>query len=350
MRHRAEERRGERLRWAPRLGLGAAVVVSLGLAGCGAERPANGVGVQEAGTAQPAANMARSATNAEPQEAGTAAGSADVAQPERADAGRAPNPGEMVRSVMQAALRGSLPGVPFADGENIDQVMKAWGSPSSQAYAGAGVYFTYRAKDVAFGLNKGEQIFDVRSYAQALRTLTYHEIAGVLGTPGSVRYTQHSYIYLYPAGPDYQLLWVFPRLPNGSRGPTVDHVSVFWPQGTVDLMAATQPAPGVVIDRPPSEREHTVSFHIANAPKGYRLEEIEWIPKQGDAVFDTWTQAVARAEAHATAPGFLAYPNQASMTFVYAPRMKGEVGQIRVIYQATSGAAMLGNSTWLSLS
>ncbi|MCL6488755.1 MAG: YjgB family protein [Alicyclobacillus mali] len=350
MRHRAEERRGERLRWAPRLGLGAAVVVSLGLAGCGAERPANGIGLQEAGTAQPAANVARSATNAEPQGAGTAAGSADVAQPERADAGRAPNPGEMVRSVMQAALRGSLPGVPFADGENIDQVMKAWGSPSSQAYAGAGVYFTYRAKDVAFGLNKGEQIFDVRSYAQALRTLTYHDIAGVLGTPGSVRYTQDSYIYLYPAGPDYQLLWVFPRLPNGSRGPTVDHVSVFWPQGTVDLMAATQPAPGVVIDRPPSEREHTVSFHIANAPKGYRLEEIEWIPKQGDAVFDTWTQAVARAEAHATAPGFLAYPNQASMTFVYAPWMKGEVGQIRVIYQATSGAAMLGNSTWLSLS
>jgi len=70
---------------------------------------------------------------------------------------------------------------------------------------------TYDGKGVAFGLNKGEQIFDVRSYAEVFRTITYHEISGVLGAPGSVRYTHDSYMYLYPAGPDYQLLWVFPR-------------------------------------------------------------------------------------------------------------------------------------------
>ncbi|WP_062309231.1 YjgB family protein [Alicyclobacillus sendaiensis] len=111
-----------------------------------------------------------------------------AAQPKSANASLPPNPREVVQSVMQTALRGSLPGVPFSDGENIEQVMKAWGSPFAQGDGGAGVYVTYRDKGTALGLDQGDQIFDVRSYAPALQALTYEEIAAALGAPGSLAY------------------------------------------------------------------------------------------------------------------------------------------------------------------
>lgn len=324
----------------------AAAVMTTSLAGCGAPAaPQN----QVSGAGAPAQSSTQTANLTPTNEPSTNRATSGALVPQNAAASDVAQPSQsalesLILDTMSAARQGKLPGIPFRDQMNIEQVSSAWGKPSQMSGAGAGVYATYASRGVAFGLNQGDQIFDVRSYASLFRQLTYGEIVGALGAPGTVRYTQTSYIYLYPAGPEYQLLWVFPRMKDGSRGPTVDHVSVFWPRGTIDMMAATQPAPSVAIDRKPVAGSNSFTFHIVQAPKGYQLEELIWLPSHGDAVVNTWTQAVARAAAGATNPGFLVSPSHSTFTFRYSPEMRGQTGQVEVIYQATSGAAMIGNS------
>lgn len=133
-----------------------------------------------------------------------------------------------VRQWMQAAEDGRAVGVLFADRQNIGQVQQAWGKASSQNGAGAGFYFTYDKHHAAFGTNVGDQIFDVRSFAAPLKTITLQDIASVLGSPGLVRRAGGTTIDLYPAGASYQLLWVF----SGSDR-TVSQADVVWPRGTV---------------------------------------------------------------------------------------------------------------------
>ncbi|MCL6453950.1 MAG: YjgB family protein [Alicyclobacillus sp.] len=258
---------------------------------------------------------------------------------------------QLVQQTMAAARQGQVPGIPFTDQSNISDVQQAWGAASQQNEAGAGTYATYNSRHAAFGLNKGEQIFDVRSYAANFQKISYSDIVRVLGNPGTVRQTSDSYIYLYPAGPDYQLLWVFPKLKDGSRGATVDHVSVFWPQGTVNSMAATQPAPGIVINNPPGQTGSLFTFSIQHPPKGYTLEELEWIPANGaaSAVVNTFTQAVNNGQSGNLMPGFNISGDGQTLSFVYPASMKGQSGVVRVIYQAPSGEAMIGESSAVQL-
>ncbi|MFB5193052.1 YjgB family protein [Alicyclobacillus fastidiosus] len=255
---------------------------------------------------------------------------------------------ETVRQASDLAKSGQAVGVPFKVQSNIEAVSSAWGQPAQQSSAGAGIYATFPAHQAAFGLNKGEQIFDVRSSSSAVQSVTLADIEQVLGQPGTVRHTSDSQIYLYPAGPDYQLMWVFAKS-NGSVASHVDHISVFWPQGTVNSMAQTQPAPGVVIDKAPGEAGQLFTFSIANPPKGYQLEELEWIPTSGSAVINTLTQASNNGTNGNSVPGFTINRDGQTLSFRYTDAMRGQTGYVRVIYQDTSGAAMLGQSSTITL-
>lgn len=256
---------------------------------------------------------------------------------------------KLVGQTMALAKQGKVSGIPFVQQSNMSAVNQAWGKPDSQNMAGAGMYASYGARNAAFGFNKGEQIFDLRSYSALFQTVTFADIQSVLGNPGAVRQTSDSYIYMYPAGADYQLLWVFPKLSDASRGVNVNHVSVFWPQGTVDLMAQNDPAPKVVINDKPGRLGSLFTFSIENAPKDYSLAELEWIPDKGSAVVDTTSQAMDNGQTGAQNPGFGISGDGQTLSFVYPSSLKGQSGKVRVIYQNAFGGALLGEGDSVTL-
>lgn len=255
----------------------------------------------------------------------------------------------LVKQIIKLAEQGKTIDIPYAVQQNVGVVQKAWGKPDSQNSAGAGIYATYGSHQAAFGFNKGEQIFDVRSYSSKLKTITLANIEAVLGKPGDIRQTSDSVIYMYPAGPDNQLLWVFSKSSSGAAEKTVNHVSVFWPQGTVDIMAATQPAPSIVMDNAPGSVGSLFTFSIQNPPKGYRLVELEWLPKSGTPIIDTYNEAIANGKSGASNPGFSISGDGSTYSFIYPSSMRNQTGTVRVIYQATSGEAMIGNSQSITL-
>lgn len=244
------------------------------------------------------------------------------------------------------AMQGQVPGVPFADQQNFSAVQNLWGNPDTRDSAGAGIYATYSNHTADFGLNKGEQIFDVRSYSSSIRSLTLQEVESVFGSPGDVRQAGDTVIHMYPAGPDYQLLFVYPKENLGPQS-RVSHISVFWPQGTVNAMAATQSPPTIAFGSADASRR-VLPFRIEHPPSGYHLVELEWLPQQGPALVTTadWAQAPASGSG---VPSFRLAKDSNSCTLQYTAGMRGETGIIRLIYQATSGAAMISDSDKVTL-
>lgn len=114
-------------------------------------------------------------------------------------------PTKEINSIYQAAKRGQVPGLPYVSGKtNISSIENSWGTPTAENAAGAGIYDTsFSGHHAAFGVNKGGQLFDVRSYAANLRPITANDVEQVLGMPGSVHYYAGQSILMYPAGPNY---------------------------------------------------------------------------------------------------------------------------------------------------
>ncbi len=256
---------------------------------------------------------------------------------------------QLVNQIMSLAKEGKVMGVPFIMQSNMEDVYHSWGK-TTETTAGAGIYTTYDSHHTDFGFNKGGQIFDLRSYSKDLQTITQSDITQVLGKPGSVRYTSDSYIYLYPAGADYQLLWVFPKDSAGKPSSHVDHISVFWPEGTVNSMAQTQPAPSVVINNTLGSVGSLFTFSIKDTPKNYHLAELEWIPNNHSAVVNTLSEALINAQnGGKNIPCFNISKDGQTMSFIYSSNMKNQSGYVRVIFQTTSGSAMIGQSPAITL-
>jgi hypothetical protein len=171
-------------------------------------------------------------------------------------------------------------------------------------------------------------------------------VVSALGQPGSILHADGTTIYLYPAGAAHQLLWVF-----AGRKPHVNHVDVVWPQGTVNLMGQTQPNPSIKITATPGHRSPRGSyfgFQITQAPRGYRLSEIEWVPQTGGAVAaETMNQAVRNAHASSLLTGFAL--SGARGAFYYPPSWHGAAGQVQLVYQNVEGSAIIGDSGTITL-
>lgn len=311
----------------------------------------NGQGSTSTGTANQAGVGTNQAGNDVSQSgSGNGASSSGTNSAGGTDSSDASSSGvQLVDQTMALAKQGKLQGVPFAQRSNMGSVYQTWGKADSQSSAGAGTYATYGSHNVALGFNKGVQIFDLRSYSATFQGVTFADIQQALGNPGAVRQSSDSYIYMYPAGPDYQLLWVFSKQSDGSRAPNVDHVSVFWPQGTVDLMAQNDPQPRVIVDNKPGRQGSLFTFSIQNSPNDYHLAEFEWIPNKGSAVVTTFSQATDNGQTGAQNPGFEISGDGKTLSFTYTSALKGQSGTVRLIYQNTAGGALIGESSSITL-
>lgn len=255
----------------------------------------------------------------------------------------------VVKSIDAAAMKGQLVGLPYVSGKStVDEIETAWGQPTSQTSAGAGIYASFSAHNAAFGFNKGEQLFDLRSYAPNLHPITVASVEQVLGRPGAIHYYGEQTILMYPAGPNYQLQWVFDAPTAGSTTPHLDHISVFSPQATVDSMAATGPAPSLTIDSAPGKQGNQFTFTISAPLTGYAVSELEWIGSNGQSVVDTAAQADRNGSISGNT-GFKISENSRTVTFEYPASMDNQAGQVTLIYQNSNGTAMIGSSETITL-
>lgn len=168
------------------------------------------------------------------------AGSKTAAGTTQSDSGSAPAQATLLQQISQLAQQGRVINCQFpVENTVIEDVEKQWGKPDQSNYIGAakGTYVTYLKHNVAFGFNKGEQIFDVRSFDNSVKKITLSQVKAVLGAPANTHHYATQDMLVYPAGSKYQLLFIFPKATQQNPDPALDHYNVFYPRGTVNMMA-----------------------------------------------------------------------------------------------------------------
>ncbi|OPA80134.1 hypothetical protein BVG16_05150 [Paenibacillus selenitireducens] len=153
------------------------------------------------------------------------------------------NTKRLLTNIFESAKQGKVPNIPFAaKNALIDDVQKAWGTADSDSYVGKGVYYVYGGKHATFGVNKGSQIFDVRTDASDIRALTYSDVEAALGKAGSVQTVtagkEKQTLLIYDVNKTFQLKFIFvPEKSAAHPNPHVDHISVYSPEDAKNLMA-----------------------------------------------------------------------------------------------------------------
>jgi hypothetical protein len=146
----------------------------------------------------------------------------------------------LLRDIVQLAGQGKTINCQFpVEATVIETVRDAWGEPDKTEYIAAakGTYDTYADRDAVFGFNKGSQIFDVRSFDDSIKQVTMSKVKEVLGEPENTHHFDTEDMLVYQAGEKYQLLFIFPRADDQDPDPRLDHYNVFYPRGTVNMMA-----------------------------------------------------------------------------------------------------------------
>lgn len=126
-----------------------------------------------------------------------------------------------------------------AETTTIDNVEKAWGKADQTNYIATvkGSYATFLGHKLVFGFNKGDQIFEARSFYSRLRSVTLAKTKEVLATPAYDIKNSGQEIIGYIAGSEFKVEMVFPQPTASNTNPAMDHYSVLYPQGTVNSMA-----------------------------------------------------------------------------------------------------------------
>ncbi|WP_235815127.1 YjgB family protein [Neobacillus vireti] len=137
----------------------------------------------------------------------------------------------LIHEIVSLAKVGTVKNCSFpAHTTVIDQVISKWGTADQQDFVAGNRYFTYTSHGIVFGVNKGEQIFDVRSYSKEIQQITFDEIKDVLGKPNEVHNNGADKIWVYNVNEKFQLKFV------GSKT-TIDHILVFCPADAKNQMA-----------------------------------------------------------------------------------------------------------------
>lgn len=170
-----------------------------------------------------------------PSSAASAASSAPVSSSQPADAQAA-----LLQQIKATAQKGKVINCDFAVQSNvIEDVEDKWGKEDKSEYIAAakGTYATYAKKGFVFGFNKGSQLFEVRTFDSQIQALTLSKVKEVLGEPDHDVTSGDERIIGYVVSKDYKILMVFPKAKADGEDARLDHYSVFYPRGTVNMMA-----------------------------------------------------------------------------------------------------------------
>ena len=185
-------------------------------------------------SSSPSPSSAPASSAAAPSSAASAASSApQSSQPVDAQA-------DLLQQIKTTAQKGKVINCDFAVQSNvIEDVEEKWGKEDKSEYIGAakGTYATYSKKGFVFGFNKGSQLFEVRTSDSRIQALTLSKVKEVLGEPDHDVASGDERIIGYVVSKDYKILMVFPKAKADGEDARLDHYSVFYPRGTVNMMA-----------------------------------------------------------------------------------------------------------------
>lgn len=153
---------------------------------------------------------------------------------------QSPDPAEsLISDIMVLAKQGRIINSDLsAKANTIGDVQKLWGSADKTDYVAAagGSYYTYTNHNVVFGVNKGDQIFEVRSFDSSLKSISLTEAKKVLGAPAHDVKSNGQEIIGYTASSEFKVEMVFPEPTSSNPDPVMDHYNVLYPAGTVNSM------------------------------------------------------------------------------------------------------------------
>ncbi|GFZ32234.1 hypothetical protein CSC2_27600 [Clostridium zeae] len=149
---------------------------------------------------------------------------------------------ELLKNIYNLAKQGKVPDCEFASKDTLfGDVATKWGDPEKIDYVGGGKtsarYALYNKKGFHFGINKGDQVFDVRSFKSYLKDIKYNDVEKTLGKPAVINKTTTEHIIIYNVNKTYQLMLIFPKPTDANKNPSLDHISVYDPADAVNNMA-----------------------------------------------------------------------------------------------------------------
>lgn len=149
---------------------------------------------------------------------------------------------DLLLNIMKLAKQGKVINCEFSatEGVTIGDVQKKWGEadkPGEWIAAAKGTYWTYSKHNMVFGINKGEEIFEIRTFDSSLKEITLSDVKSAFGKPPHDVKTNGQEIIGYVANGEHKILMVFPQPTKSNSDPTLDHYSVLTPKATVNLMA-----------------------------------------------------------------------------------------------------------------
>lgn len=121
-------------------------------------------------------------------------------------------------------------------GDTVDKVTDEIGKPDSSDYVASakGTYATYDAAHIVVGFNKGEQIFELRSYDARLSRIRLNDVKAFYGAPDHTASGNGERYLSYKLSDSLNIKFVFS---SSGKNPQLLHYNVLWPQGTVNMMA-----------------------------------------------------------------------------------------------------------------
>lgn len=154
----------------------------------------------------------------------------------------------LLQEILDAAGQGKVLGSEYAvDSITIDSIEAAWGTADVSEYVASakGTYYTFDEENLVFGANKGMLVFEIRSYAPQLSSITRADVIGLLGDPEHTSTTEEGeavigYTLAYTGAtsdmsPDeVKIKFAFADDKNSA---TVNHYMVLDPKQTANLMA-----------------------------------------------------------------------------------------------------------------
>ncbi len=147
------------------------------------------------------------------------------------------NANALLKSIDRLGRKGWVLNASFAArSDTIDVVIDELGEADSSDYVASakGTYYTYGKEKLVFGVNKGEQIFEIRSFDARLSKIKLTDVTKYFGEPDHLTRSKTELFISYRVTKDLNVKFVFPRK---GKNPAISHYCVFYPAGTVNMMA-----------------------------------------------------------------------------------------------------------------
>lgn len=141
---------------------------------------------------------------------------------------------KILSNIKDSANDGKVINSDFRLGDTIGTVIDSLGEPSERNYvkSAKGDYFTFSKNNIVFGCNKGEEIFEVRSFDKDLNTVTFDDVQSFFGKPAYKTNTKfNEKIIGYEINKKFKILFVF-----DDKSLNLKHYSVLYPKLTSNSM------------------------------------------------------------------------------------------------------------------